>query len=57
LSLAQVDNETSDWKYLLALKALGLSLGITPAFYTKTGWPSPSAGYPDDYPMLPFFGG
>eukprot|EP00038_Savillea_parva_P010016 m.187353 g.187353 ORF g.187353 m.187353 type:complete len:1053 (-) comp17044_c0_seq1:101-3259(-) len=53
----QVDNETSDWKYLLALRSLALSLGITPAFFTKTGWPSPAAGYPSDYPMLPFFGG
>jgi hypothetical protein len=51
-----VDNETSDWKFLLVLRTLGLSLGITPCSYTKTGWPSPAAGYPEDYPMLPFFG-
>lgn len=54
---AQVDNETTDWKYLLALKTLAESLGIWPAFYTKTGWPTPAAGYPSDYPMMPFFGG
>jgi beta-galactosidase len=53
----QVDNETTDWKYLLALQALGISLGIDPAFYTKTGWPAPGPGYPADYPMMPFFGG
>ena len=57
ITLVQVDNETSDWKFLLALRELGLSLGITPCSYTKTGWPSPAAGYPADYPMLPFFGG
>jgi len=34
----QVDNETSDWKYLLALSSLAKSLGIEPTFYTKTGW-------------------
>ena len=53
----QVDNETSDWKYLLALRALAMSFGILPAVFTKTGWPGPSTGYPSDYPMLPFFGG
>lgn len=53
----QVDNETPDWRYLSALKELGESMGIMPSFYTKTGWPAPSAGYPSDYPMLPFFGG
>ncbi len=56
MHFVQVDNETSDWKFLLALRTLGLSLGITPCSYTKTGWPSPAAGYPEDYPMLPFFG-
>ena len=53
----QVDNETPDWKYLLALKDLASSHGFAPAFYTKTGWPAPSTGYPEDYPMLPYFGG
>ena len=55
--LVQVDNETTDWKYLLALRELAMSLGILPASFTKTGWPGPAAGYPSDYPMLPFFGG
>ena len=54
---SQVDNETTDWKYLLALRSMAMSLGVLPAFYTKTGWPGPGAGYPADYPMLPFFGG
>ena len=57
ITLVQVDNETGDWKYLLALRDLAVEVGITPAFFAKTGWPEPSAGYPDDYPMLPFFGG
>jgi hypothetical protein len=42
----QVDNETSDWQFLAALRTMGLSLGITPCSYTKTGWPSPAKGYP-----------
>ena len=50
---AQVDNETSDWKYLLALRTLAIGLGIRPAFFVKTGWPAPAAGYPVQYPMLP----
>lgn len=53
----QVDNETPDWKYLLALKDVATAAGLRPAVYAKTGWPTPSQGYPDDYPMLPFFGG
>jgi hypothetical protein len=57
ITMVQVDNETSDWRFLLALRKLGLSLGITPCTYTKTGWPSPAPGYPEDSPLLPFFGG
>ena len=53
----QVDNESSDWKYLLALRSLAIEKGILPAFFMKTGWPAPEAGYPDRYPMLPLFGG
>ena len=53
----QVDNETSDWKYLLALRSLALDVGIDPTFYTKTGWPDPNPGFPQDYPMLQFKGG
>lgn len=53
----QVDNETSDWKYLLALKQLAeqvnstlvpltntWQLGMLPAYYAKTGWPGPGPG-------------
>jgi hypothetical protein len=57
ITLVQVDNETSNWRYLLALRELAMSLGILPAVYTKTGWPGPAEDYPSDYPMLPFFGG
>jgi len=52
IALVQVDNETSDWKYLLALRELAMSLGILPTMFTKTGWPGPAAGYPSDYPMV-----
>ena len=45
----QVDNESRDWQYLLALKQLGEKHGILPAFYTKTGWPQPHPGYLKDY--------
>ena len=55
--MAQVDNETPDWRYLLALKQLATSQGIDPTYFTKTGWPAPAPFYPSDYPMLPFFGG
>mmetsp|Transcript_38341 Transcript_38341/g.89738 ORF Transcript_38341/g.89738 Transcript_38341/m.89738 type:complete len:182 (-) Transcript_38341:914-1459(-) len=53
----QLDNETSDWRYLLSLRMIALSLGILPAFFVKTGWPAPAQGFPSDYPMLPLFGG
>jgi hypothetical protein len=53
----QVDNETKDWRYLLALRDLAIQVGMVPPTFTKTGWPSPDKGYPSDYPMLPFFGG
>jgi hypothetical protein len=33
----KVDNETPDWQYLLALRALALDAGIVPATFTKTG--------------------
>ena len=54
--ITQVDNETPNWQFLLALRQLGLKHGIEPTFYSKTGWPSPGPGYPSDYPMLPYFG-
>ena len=53
----QVDNESRDWKYLLALKMLAEKIGIYPPFFTKTGWPKPNPDYPADYPMLPYYGG
>eukprot|EP00729_Bicosta_minor_P005794 gene5795-1625_t len=39
----QIDNETSDWKYLLALMQVAMSVGMAPVSFTKTGWP----GYAD----------
>jgi hypothetical protein len=51
-----VDNETSDWKYLLALKALALECGMAPAAFAKTGWPVPSAGCPSNLALIPYFG-
>ena len=54
--LVQVDNETSDWKYLLALINLAKTVGMDPVFFTKTGWPAPNPGYPSNYPALPFEG-
>lgn len=53
----QVDNETRDWRYLLALRGLAIEVGIRPAMFVKTGWPAPAEGYPADFPMLPLFGG
>lgn len=37
----QLDNETPQIDYLLALRALALDVGITPFMFIKTGWPSP----------------
>ena len=34
----QLDNETVDWKYLLALKALARKY-FSPVYFSKTGWP------------------
>ena len=53
----QLDNESRDFSYLLALLELAVSVGITPAVFTKTGWPAPEAPYPPGYPLLPYFGG
>lgn len=52
----KVDNETTDWKYLLALKALALECGMYPAAFTKTGWPQPGPGCPKDLALIPYFG-
>ena len=57
LPLTTTTTTTTTRQYLLALQQLALHVGITPAVFAKTGWPAPSRGYPDDYPMLPFFGG
>ena len=53
----QLDNESRDLSYLLALQQLAVSAGITPAVFTKTGWPAPNTPYPPNYPLLPYFGG
>ena len=54
----QIDNETSDWRFVLALRDLARAAGLSePPLFAKTGWPNPAAGYPADYPMLPYFGG
>jgi len=57
----QLDNETPDVDYLLALRALAVELGMAPWFFVKTGWPSPdktvepgqlfpvSGGYYDEF--------
>jgi len=52
----QVDNETGNTNYLLALKALAVGLGMQPAFWVKTGWPSPSTPVPYGE-LAPLFGG
>jgi hypothetical protein len=52
----QVDNETPNVSYLLALKDMAVALGMRPAFWVKTGWPSPST--PVAYgSLVPLFGG
>ena len=52
----QVDNETPDARYLLALRQLAAGLGMRPAFWVKTGWPSPSSPVPYGA-LVPLFGG
>ena len=49
----QLDNETCDTEYLLALKEMAKKAGFDVPFYTMTGWQSgvPEAG------ILPLFGG
>jgi len=53
---AQLDNETPDVDYLLALRNLAISVGISPAALVKTGWPSPNAPVPLGS-MIPLYGG
>ena len=38
----QLDNETPDVDYLLALRKLAVAEGITPWIFIKTGWPTPN---------------
>lgn len=52
----QVDNETPNVSYLLALKNMAVALGMRPAFWVKTGWPSPSTPVPYGS-LVPLFGG
>ena len=42
----QLDNETPDVDYLLALRALAVRVGITPFMFIKTGWPAPDKPVP-----------
>ena len=51
----QLDNETPDWKYLLALKDIAAD-SFFPVYFAKTGWPAP-AGAPSNLPLMPYFGG
>jgi beta-galactosidase len=39
----QVDNESGDVDYLLALRGLAVELGMNPWYWVKTGWPTPNA--------------
>lgn len=52
----QLDNETPDVDYLLALRKLALNVGITPWLFIKTGWPSPNAAVEPGV-LLPVSGG
>ena len=49
----QLDNETTDWQYLLKLREIAIGLSILPAFYVKTGWPAPGAGVHRDATVRP----
>ena len=49
----QLDNETGNAKYLLALKNLAVSVGFDVPFYSYTGWNHVKG--PDA--MIPFYGG
>jgi hypothetical protein len=52
----QLDNESSDWKYLLQLHATALNASFNPATFTRTGWPAMPKDAPADLPLLPFYG-
>jgi len=63
----QLENETGDWQYLLALKDIASRHGFAPVAFARTGWPAPyspkaTPGHPAlpvpaDLPLLPFFSG
>lgn len=52
----QLDNETPDIEYLLALRDTALAAGMMPPLFTKTGWPTPNGQWPPGS-LVPFFGG
>ena len=52
----QLDNETPDVDYLLALRALAIEVGIVPWMFVKTGWPSPDASVAPGV-LMPVSGG
>jgi len=41
LVFCQLENETGDWKYILALKDLAVLRSFKPVAFTRTGWPAP----------------
>ncbi|MGA1236751.1 MAG: beta-galactosidase [Limisphaerales bacterium] len=49
----QLDNESGDLEYLLALKRLARGLGVDVPFYAMTGW----SGVVPEEGLLPLFGG
>jgi beta-galactosidase len=51
----QLDNETGDARYLLALKNLAVHLGLDVPFYSYTGWNRVRG--PKTGGMIPFYGG
>lgn len=52
----QVDNETPDVDYVLALRDLAQNVGINPFLFIKTGWPTPSRPV-DPAVLFPVSGG
>jgi beta-galactosidase len=52
----QLDNETPDVDYLMALRALAIRSGINPFMFVKTGWPTPDKAWPLGA-LMPSFGG
>jgi beta-galactosidase len=52
----QLDNETPNVDYLLALREMAVGAGMDPVFFVKTGWPSPNAPVPPGS-LVPYYGG